>query len=51
MENWKMVTVIPKTIVSPRGNLILMGVVGYYEIIVMTGESFYPLTDIVLHLN
>jgi hypothetical protein len=51
MENWKIITVVPKTTISPRGNLILTGVVGHYEIIVMTGESLYPFSDIVLHLN
>lgn len=46
-----MVLVTPKAHISPKGNLILTGVVGHYEIIAMAKESFYPFSDIVLHLN
>lgn len=51
MEKWKLVMVTPTAHISPKGKLILTGVVGHYEIIAMAKGSFYPCSDIVLHLN
>ena len=49
-KEWKIV-IVPKVMISPNGNMTMTGVVGHYEIIAMPESKFYPLSDIVLHLN
>jgi len=51
--NFYLFEITPKIHISEHGYAILTGVVKHYEIIVFpkTKSKYYPLSDIVLHLN